>query len=99
MASTSEFLKWTCPTSIFGTVHYQFLGILRLEFKVDQPTLYSVVRLNGCTGWPGSTVLAGNLQVLTLTSQKMIMDCSKNGGGGIIPFKKFSRLFFGHRFT
>ena len=54
----AKFLKWNNPLSIFGTVHYHFLRISRWELEAGQPTVYSLVRLHRCAGWPGSILVA-----------------------------------------
>ena len=47
--------------------------------------------LHICAVWPGSILLADQLQVLVLISLKMVMDSSKNVMW-IIPFKKFGMV-------
>ena len=48
----SEFLKWTCPPSIFRTVCNLLWQYQDVNFKVGQVTVQSLVRLRAC--WPGS---------------------------------------------
>ena len=52
------FLILNLQNSLNGIIHLQFLklsifisGISRWELEVGQPTVYSQVRLHGCTGW------------------------------------------------
>ena len=63
-----------------------------LESKVISP-LSSVYtgRQARCAVWPGSILLAEQLQILILNSLKIVMESSKNGSW-ISPFKKYSRL-------
>ena len=53
----AEFHKRKYPPSIFGTIHCHFRDI-KIKNLVSQPTVYSLVRLHGCAGWPDSIMVA-----------------------------------------
>ena len=48
--SPVEFLKWTCPPFILGTIHYQFLGYQVENLKNSKTTVKSIVRQQGFAG-------------------------------------------------
>ena len=50
----AEFIKWTCPSSIFGILHYKFWQYQNENLKLVKPTVYSLDRLHGYAGCPGS---------------------------------------------
>ena len=51
-----EFLKWNYPSSILA-LSIILLGISWWKLKVGQTTVQNLVRLHGCTGWPGSILV------------------------------------------
>ena len=53
-----EFLIWNNPPSIFGTVHYQFQGYQSENIKLSANSREPGIRLYGCSGWPGSILIA-----------------------------------------
>ena len=51
----AEFLKWNSPPSIFGTVHYKFLGISRRELEIWSA---NSIEPGQNAGWPGYILVA-----------------------------------------
>ena len=76
--------------------YYSLLTLILLEQKVislchQHRNQANIIYMQISIVWPGSILLAGQLQVIILISLKMIMNISENGKL-IIPFMKFSRL-------
>ena len=59
----AEFVKWTCPPSIFGTVHYQFKGYQEKNLRVGQATVQNLVRMHKCADWPGCILVAKTIHI------------------------------------
>ena len=50
-------MKWTSSTHFWNCL-LSTIGISEWEFEVCQPAVYSLFRLHGCAGWPGSILVA-----------------------------------------
>ena len=55
--------KWNNPPYIFGTLHYNFSDIVVQYLFLDEnlksvnQQYISMLRLQGCLGWPGSILM------------------------------------------
>ena len=91
-------MSW-CQKTMYFLLHYIIDTCIRLYVRVNLTLLepkvikhlppgQSQASLHICAVWPGSVLLAGQLQILILLSTKLIINSSTNGRW-TSPFNKF----------